>query len=120
MKLARDRSLDTLLDLDGEVILVGDGPYWTKFVVKRVPVSKERPHGLRYSLTLHNGDGERVLGFDNAHAVQEGSGPGARMRVEHDHRHRLGAVRHYEYTNAGSLLADFWEAVIAFLEEEAW
>jgi len=34
-----------------------------------VQVSKERPHGLHYSLTLHNEDSERVLGFDNAHAV---------------------------------------------------
>jgi hypothetical protein len=118
MKLVRDRSLDTLLDLNGEVIVIGDGPYWTKFVVKRVPVSKERPHGLHYSLTLHNGEGERVLGFDNAHAVQTGSGPGAKTRLEHDHRHHLVAVRHYKYTNAGTLLTDFWEAVFAFLEEE--
>ena len=33
-------------------------------------------------------------------------------------RHRLQAVEHYEYTNAGTLLADFWEAVFAFLREE--
>lgn len=76
MRRIRDRNLDTLLDLNNEVIVVGDGLYWTKFVVRRVPVSKERPHGLHYSLTLHNRDGERVLGFDNAHAVQERSGPG--------------------------------------------
>ena len=76
MKSVRNRSLETLLDLNGEVIVVADGPYWTKFVVKRVPVSKERPHGLHYSLTLHDADGERVLGFDNAHGVQEGSGLG--------------------------------------------
>jgi len=50
----RDPSLDALLDLDGEVMVVGDGPYWTKFVVKRVPASQERPHGLHYSLMLHN------------------------------------------------------------------
>jgi hypothetical protein len=118
MKLVRDRSLDTLLDLNDEVIVVGDGPYWTKFIIKRVPVSKERPHGLHYSLTLHNDRGDRVLGFDNAHAVQEGSGPGAKARIEHDHRHYRETVRRYEYTNAGALMADFWQAVFAFLETE--
>jgi hypothetical protein len=118
MKSVRDPSLDTLIDLHGETMVIGDGPYWTKFVARRVPSSKERPHGLHYSLTLHNGDGERVLGFDNAHSVREGSGPGARMRIEHDHHHRFHAVRHYEYTDAGTLLADFWEAVFAFLERE--
>jgi hypothetical protein len=118
MALMLDQSLDVLLNLDGEVFAVDDGPFWTKFVVKRVPVTQERPHGLRYSLTLHDGDGERIFGFDNAHAVRVGSGPGARGRLEHDHRHRLDAVGHYEYTNAGTLLTDFWEAVFAFLKEE--
>jgi hypothetical protein len=118
MTFMRDKSLDTLLDLNGEVILVGEGPYWTKFVVKQVPVSKERPHGLHYSLTLHNEDGERVLGFDNAHAVREGAGPGAKRRLEHDHRHHHEVVRHYQYTNAGTLLAEFWDAVFTFLREE--
>jgi Family of unknown function (DUF6516) len=118
MNFVRDKSLDTLLDLNGEVILIGDGAYWTKFVVKRVPVSKERPHGLHYSLTLHNTNGERVLGFDNAHAVQERSGPGARMQREHDHRHLREAVRYYKYTDAGTLMTDFWTAVFDYLREE--
>ena len=78
----RDRpaNLDLLLDLDGVVSALSDdaAPYWVKFVVKRVPVTPEQPHGLYYSLTLHDPYGDRVLGFDNAHAVQEGSGPGAR------------------------------------------
>jgi hypothetical protein len=118
MTRVRDRSLDALLDLDDEVIVVADGPYWVKFVVKRVPVSKERPHGLHYSLTLHNEDGKRVLGFDNAHAVWEGSGPSARKRFQHDHQHRHDTVRSYEYKDAGTLLTDFWDAVFTFLKEE--
>ena len=118
MKRNRDRSLDTLLDLDGEVIVVGDGPYWAKFVVKRVPASEQRPHGLHYSLTLHNEQGDRLLGFDNAHAVKEGTGPGAKNRIEHDHHHRVETVRHYEYENASTLLKDFWEAVFTFLREK--
>ncbi len=61
----------------------------------------------------------RVIGCDNAHVVQEGAGPGAKLRLERDHRHRLEVVWHYEYTNAGTLLADFWEAVFTFLGEES-
>ena len=53
----------------------------------------ERPHGLNYSLTLHDDEGERLLGFDNAHAIREGSGPGARTRNEYDHKHSGEQVR---------------------------
>jgi len=40
----RDPSLDTLLDLDGQVLVIDErGGYWVRFEVKRVPVTKERP-----------------------------------------------------------------------------
>ena len=69
----RDPSLDTLLDLDGQVLVVDpEGDYWVKFVVTRVPASPEKPHGLDYSLTLHGPSGERLVGFDNAHPVGRG------------------------------------------------
>ena len=64
-----DPSLDTLLLLDGESFVV-EGNFWVKFEVKRVLVTLEKPHGLDYSLTLHDGDGKRLLGFDNAHPVR--------------------------------------------------
>jgi hypothetical protein len=35
-----------------------------RFVVTRVAVSPEKPHGLDYSLTLHGPDGERLVGFN--------------------------------------------------------
>ena len=39
----RDASLDTLLDLDGQVLVVDiDGQYWVRFVVHRVPVLREK------------------------------------------------------------------------------
>jgi hypothetical protein len=47
-----DPSMETLLDLDGQVLVVDpDGGHWVRFVVTRVPVSAEKPHGLDYSLT---------------------------------------------------------------------
>ena len=62
--------IETLLELDGTTMVVDPaGHYWVKFVVCRVPCAPERPHGLNYSLTLHAADGERLVGFDNAHAV---------------------------------------------------
>ena len=61
----RDPSLDTLLDLDGQVLVVDpDGGHWGRFVVTRVAASCEKPHGLDYSLTLHGPEGERLVGFD--------------------------------------------------------
>jgi len=109
----RDPSLDTLLDLHGQVLVVDpEGGHWVKFVVTRVPVSPEKPHGLDYSLTLHGPSGERLVGFDNAHPV------GRRKKSEpQDHRHRLQTVKPYAYEDAGTLLADFWAQVDAVLKE---
>ena len=107
----RDPTLDVLLDLDGQVLVVDpEGGHWVRFVVRRV--SPEKPHGIDYSLTLHGPDGERLVGFDNAH-------PAARQRrgEAQDHRHRLRSIRPYEYRDAATLLADFWEAVDAVLRE---
>jgi hypothetical protein len=69
----KDDSLDTLLELDGESFVL-EGLFWVKFEVKKVPVSSEKPHGLDYSLTLHDDRGARLLGYDNAHGIQEGRG----------------------------------------------
>lgn len=63
-----DVGLDTLLDLDGS-ILEQEGGYWIKIEVRQIPMSRHAPHGIRYSLTLHDRYGTRVLGYDNAHAV---------------------------------------------------
>jgi hypothetical protein len=115
----RDPTLDVLLDLDGQVLVVDpEGGHWVRFVVTQVPVSPEKPHGIDYSLTLHGPDGERLVGFDNAHPV------GDQKRGEpQDHRHtpvkpgRQRTIRSYEYRDAATLLADFWDTVDAVLRE---
>ncbi|MSQ70013.1 MAG: hypothetical protein EXR27_01825 [Betaproteobacteria bacterium] len=72
----RDAGLDALLILDGETFFADEeGTLWVKFDVKEVSVTAQRPHGLIYSLTLHDERGARLLGFDNAHAIREGSEP---------------------------------------------
>ncbi|MGF1614940.1 MAG: DUF6516 family protein [Gammaproteobacteria bacterium] len=109
----RDPALDVLLDLDGEVLVVdADGGHWVRFVVTRVPVTPEKPHGLDYSLTLHGPVGERLVGFDNAHSVAR-----RRHGEPQDHRHRLRTTKSYQYRDAATLLRDFWEAVDAVLRE---
>jgi hypothetical protein len=54
-----------LLAFDGRIHHLERG-YWLKFEVKRTKPVPERQHGLRYSLTLHGPDGNRLMGFDNA------------------------------------------------------
>ena len=114
----RDPALDALLDLDGQILVVDPaGGHWVKFVVRRVPASPERPHGLDCSLTLHGPDGERLVGFDNAHPARTTAGPGGGARRARDHRHRLRTVRPYDDRDAATLLADFWAEVDAVLRE---
>jgi hypothetical protein len=55
-----DETLETLLDLDGEIFPMENG-YWTKFEVKRVEPTKRIPHGIKYSLTLHDRNNTRIL-----------------------------------------------------------
>ncbi len=113
----RDPGLDTLLDLHGQTLFVDDIGHWVKFVVRRTEVTSTRPHGLSYSLTLHGPDGTRPVGFDNAHPVKERHGPGKRSRLEGDHFHRLRIVQPYDYTDAVTLLEDFWKEVDAVLRK---
>ena len=113
----RDPGLDTLLDLHGQTLFVDEAGHWVKFNVMRTGVTPDRPHGLRYSLTLHAPDGERLVGFDNAHPIRERRGPGTRRRRESDHRHRLRSIGPYDYKDAATLLEDFWNEVDAVLKE---
>jgi hypothetical protein len=83
-----------------------------RFVVTQVPATPEKPHGLDYSLTLHGRNGERLVGFDNAHPA------GKKKRGDpQDHRHRIRTVKPYDYSDAATLLADFWAEVDAVLKE---
>lgn len=114
----RDAGLDALLELDGQILFVDPrGRHWVRFVVRRVEPSPRRPHGLDYSLTLHDENGERLVGFDNAHPVRPVSGPSGRRRRSQDHKHRFRTVRPYDYQDAATLLDDFWRAVDAVLKE---
>lgn len=106
-----DHSLDNLLVLDGQRILIDESlGLWVKFEVKRV---SSRAQGIRYSLTLHDKHNKRILGFDNSHEIEYGAKRGvAPIRTyDHWHSHEDDQGRPYEYLNAGKLLQDFWKEV---------
>jgi Family of unknown function (DUF6516) len=113
----RDHSLDTLLDLDGLRFFLGEKGHSVRFDVVKVEVSAERPHGLKYALNVHDPSGTRLGGFDNAYPVRLSEGPGGK-RDEYDHKHRFRTVRAYEYTDAATLISDFWALARDILTQE--
>jgi hypothetical protein len=112
---SEDASLDRLFDLDDEIMEVGQG-YWVELRVKQVPVSEAKPHGIDYSLCLLGPDGTRLVCYDNAHAVKRKRGQ-KRARTS-DHRHVRTIVKSYDYSNAETLMQDFWTDVERILKEE--
>lgn len=94
-----------LFNLDGEVFPMDSG-YWIKFEAKRVEVSKSVPHGVKYSLTLHNKQNLRVLGYDNAHSFRPKQKYGAKKET-YDHIHKQMDIVSYEFESAFQLLEDF-------------
>lgn len=107
-----DYGLEYLLAFDGRVHIFEDG-CWVKFEIKKGEATKERPHGLSYSFTLHGPDGTRLLGFDNAHGVPAQGSKFKQRPAAHDHWHRTEADpgRPYKFTDVETLLTDFEKEV---------
>jgi hypothetical protein len=110
--------LEMLLGYDGRIMYL-DGGYWMKFEIRRTDTTTERPHGLSYSFTLHDSRNRRIIGFDNAHAVKP-LGRRAKRQQQYDHWHTTGADkgRPYDFTDAQTLVADFFEACERYLEKQ--
>lgn len=113
-----DHGLEFLLAFDGRIHRLEEG-YWIKFEIKRTSASKTRPHGLHYSFTLHAPDGERLVGFDNAHGVPAAGGRFKLAAKENDHWHRTenDPGRPYHFTDAETLLDDFFDEIERVLGE---
>ena len=114
-----DPGLENLLDLNGSVIARDDG-YWMKFEVWQVEPIDDVPHGIRYALTLHNRHGDRVMGYDNSHAVKlpkKFKYAGQRLTYDHKHRHVSDKGVPYEFKDAAQLLEDFFAEVDRVLKE---
>lgn len=100
-----DEALLRLLDYHGRRYWLTNG--WSiRFRIWPDKATVERPHAVRYAFTLHDVDGSRLLGFDNAHGVPR--------QEAFDHRHSFRATqdaRRYEFRGADELICDFFDAV---------
>ena len=108
--IKEDFGLETLLDLDGEIFPMENG-FWIKFEAFKTEPSPHIPHGIKYSLTLHDRNNTRVLGFDNAHAYKPKRKKYGARKATWDHFHKIEKAHPYEFESAGQLLEDFWAAV---------
>lgn len=114
-----DTGIATLIDLHDQIIDQGSG-YWIKIEAWRVEPSAFVPHGIRYSLTLHEPYGKRILGYDNAHAVKPPKKfkfSGTRLPYDHKHRHVSDKGVPYAFQDAYQLLSDFFKEVDQVLQE---
>lgn len=114
-----DHTLDTLLEMHDTVYAIENG-YWMKFEAWRVEVTEMIPHGIRYSLTLHDKYGKRIIGYDNSHAVKPPKKykyAGQRLPYDHKHRHSLDKGVPYAFKDAAQLLTDFFAEADRVLEE---
>ena len=117
--MREDHGIATLLDLHDQII-DQDGGYWVKIEAWRVEVTADVPHGVRYSLTLHEPYGKRILGYDNAHAVKPPKRfkyAGQHLTYDHKHRHASDKGIPYEFQDAQQLLIDFFNEVDRVLKE---
>jgi len=105
-----DTTLEYLLLLNGEIFPMDNG-FWTKIEASQITPNEHIPHGVRYSLTLHDRNNVRILGFDNAHSFKPKRKKYGARKVTYDHKHHRNEIFAYEYETAGQLLEDFWIAV---------
>ncbi len=81
-----------------------------------------RPHGLQYSLTLHDENDDRILGYDNSHPIEVATGPVSKARrpKTFDHIDRRGRRSvPYGFTTPFKLVEDFFAEVEKTLKEES-
>ncbi|HYF97835.1 MAG TPA: DUF6516 family protein [Coxiellaceae bacterium] len=106
-----NQSEELLLELDGVSYVIDDLlGLWVKFEVKRVKQTAIRPHGIKYSLSLHDKFNARLMGFDNAHSISYRLKQKARaVRItDHWHEDYRDSGQPYHYVSAERLLTDFW------------
>lgn len=114
-----DVGLETLLELSGTEYTEENG-YWYRLDAWVVEATSERPHGIRYNLTLHDNFNQRILGFDNAHAIYVNEGGrfnGFIMKYDHKHTSINDKGTPYEFESAEQLLNDFFKEVNSILNK---
>jgi len=110
----KDKTLEHLLDLNGVRYVVDDAlGLWVKFEIRKIKKIINKSSNIRYSLSLHDRFNKRIMGFDNAHAIEFGEKRNVAPKRVFDHWHRdiEDKGRPYLYKNAAKLLEDFWNEV---------
>ncbi len=119
--MTKDTGLNTLLELSGIEYWL-DENYWVKFEAYEVEeVTPQIPHGIRYSLTLHNQYNKRIMGFDNAHAFKAKRKKYFAHKKTWVHKHESSGFKvvPYEFSSAEQLLEDFWKEVDKVNKDES-
>lgn len=86
--------------------------YWVKFEARKTNTTNQKPHGISYSLTLHDRNNSRILGYDNAHKYKppkKGRNKYKAKKITWDHKHFREKIESYEFESASQLLDDFWK-----------
>jgi|SRR6185437_1734223 len=113
--------LKVLLDMNGGFPLAKDGVIYTKFDAKEVVPSIHIPHGISYSLTLHDrelgitADSSRIFGLDNAHGGKFTKNKYISRKIEWDHVHKFDRIYDYTFVDCEQLLNYYWENVRSIL-----
>jgi hypothetical protein len=116
-----DETIENLLYLDGEIFadIEPHRGLWVKFEAKRVKITAMRPQGIKYSLSLHDRNGKRIMGIDNAHPIKYKAKSQEKPKIVCDHWHKKGSSKPvpYEFKNAEKLMNDFWANVNEIISE---
>ena len=105
-----DYNLDFLLSLNGQEFEFA-AHYKVKIKAHATATSQHRPHGVKYSLTLHDKTGRRLHGIDNAHGI------GRRVVFYHRHVYGNDKVIVYMYRGSAELLEGFYRDVERIIKE---
>ncbi|MDO9528734.1 MAG: hypothetical protein Q7J27_06190, partial [Syntrophales bacterium] len=89
--------------------------YWTQFKARLVEANEHIPHGIRYNLSLHDGNDLRIVGYDNAHGYQPKKKRYKAKKTTWDHIHKRNKTYSYEFDSAPQLIGDFWNTVQEFI-----
>lgn len=121
--MAQYKDIEVLLDLNGESFHDESG-FWWKIKATKVKPNAHIPHGIRYELTLHNKQNQRIMGFDNAHAPtldkyskKLGKYKGTITEWDHQHKTLKDKGSAYQYESAHQLLSDFFDKVNQIITE---
>lgn len=103
---------ETLLDMNGFHFNY-KGTYSVKYEATKTS------NGVKYSLTLHDEFGTRVIGYDNAHPIKVSKGyKGKKFAVHHWHKSKECKGVEYLFSTYGKLMEDFYISVDKYIEDK--